>query len=551
MTTTSKDIFLLEKQNKLEQPSPVDDRQWITINDQNNGVYQSGKVKLNTSVLSSSGKRVSYSEGYLSIPYVIVISGVDATPANVDLRVLTDFKISLKNGMSVINTCKLDLNNTSVLQQNSHLDMLKTAYWNMGMNGLDEKYSYEELLIGKDNPDSLRYALAANNLNGHGLCNNTNHGSVVAGNSFRNTVRGNSGFQRKMDKQVKSLTNDNGMDSVLPANHLSSSEICHVEKTEFYTCYHILLKVPLTMLSDVFAGVNLNRSSFFNMEISVNESNFQLLKVAADLSLVANSMNVHGETNPVMVASAAANNGMADIPNDTTLTVTGSVVRPNFGGAHSTLNIVHATQQVVKLHVPLIELEPGVESKYLELHRSVKLNYTEYNYSKVTITAGANMNHQLNAGISNPRWILIVPQLPSTSNQGISSIQSPFCSCPAITAPTSFSNFNVKVNGKNLFQERLYRDKDFFEQLRGLYSINSNMTPNIQGGISFEEFVSGSYKYYFVDLSRNVPLENNQPTNIQVDVKNEGLLDTDLHIFVGQIKTLEIDNFTGARLNPV
>ena len=255
------------------------------------------------------------------------------------------------------------------------------------------------------------------------------------------------------------------------------------------------------------------------------------------------------DPHPNLPKSTRSEWGSYDMRENGTLTVSASVVKPTFP-AHRSLNIVH-DQTDVRLHVPVVRLTPSEEENWLSINKTIQFSYPTFSLYETTVAAQGRLNYQISAGIINPRSILIIPQLTAVENAMVPPLESPYFSAPNCACPSLFSDFNVSVDGINLYQNNLSSSVDFYRQIQGLYASNSNMTDNIKGGLTFRDFNSGLYKYYFVDISRSADPDSSRPRNIQIKFKNEGLKAYTLYIFVTSMNRIEIDGLTGARLTAV
>jgi len=106
-------------ESKTEEPPIFVDKQWLYVNDQNQGSY-SGQIVLNTTSLSNNGAYVQYSEGYIVIPTVLQVQSasltVNATPL--------DFACALKAGYwNLLHSMSVELNGGSVVQQTGFLNV--------------------------------------------------------------------------------------------------------------------------------------------------------------------------------------------------------------------------------------------------------------------------------------------------------------------------------------------------------------------------------------------------------------------------------------------
>jgi len=106
-------------ESKSEEPPLFVDKQWLYVNDQNQGSY-SGQIVINTTSLSNNGSFVDYKESYLVIPTVLQIQSasltVNATPV--------DFACALKAGYwNLLHSMSVELNGGSVVQQTGFLNI--------------------------------------------------------------------------------------------------------------------------------------------------------------------------------------------------------------------------------------------------------------------------------------------------------------------------------------------------------------------------------------------------------------------------------------------
>ena len=88
-------------------------RRWIYVSDSNQGQYSNGVCKISTEILSNGGKLVDYSQAYLSVPYVVVLTKMNdaVPPVEVNLAALNDYKVALKT--LPVNSLRVDMNNST------------------------------------------------------------------------------------------------------------------------------------------------------------------------------------------------------------------------------------------------------------------------------------------------------------------------------------------------------------------------------------------------------------------------------------------------------
>jgi hypothetical protein len=96
------------------------DKQWLYVNDNNNGSY-SGQIVLDTTSLSNSGSYINWSEAFIAMPLVLQAEGsATAITATNSL----DYLMGLKNGYwQILHSMSVEFNNGSIIQQTPFLNV--------------------------------------------------------------------------------------------------------------------------------------------------------------------------------------------------------------------------------------------------------------------------------------------------------------------------------------------------------------------------------------------------------------------------------------------
>jgi hypothetical protein len=158
------------------KPATFVDKQWLYVNDSNNGSY-TGQIVIDSTTLSNSGSYIGWSESFLQVPLVL-----QAESASIDANTKKfDFGMALKNGYwQLIHSMSVEFNNGSVVQQTPFLNVFASfknlTSWSEG----DLKCWGKITGFAPDTADSwvfnsiLAAASNANGLqgNGTGFCNN-------------------------------------------------------------------------------------------------------------------------------------------------------------------------------------------------------------------------------------------------------------------------------------------------------------------------------------------------------------------------------------------
>jgi hypothetical protein len=104
------------------KPATFVDKQWLYVNDSNNGSY-TGQIVLDSTTLSNSGSYIGWSESFLQIPLVLQ---AESTPINA-VGSKFDFGMALKSGYwQLIHSMSVEFNNGSVVQQTPFLNVFSS-----------------------------------------------------------------------------------------------------------------------------------------------------------------------------------------------------------------------------------------------------------------------------------------------------------------------------------------------------------------------------------------------------------------------------------------
>ena len=213
----------------------------------------------------------------------------------------------------------------------------------------------------------------------------------------------------------------------------------------------------------------------------------------------------------------------------------------------------------IYLYVPSYTFNPVYEQAYLS--SPVKqIKYTDiYQYQILNTAAGGAglINSLVTNGIANIKSILILPFFSAGTAgatglpAGMPVYQSPYD--PAGTGCTSplslLTNFNVVVSGQNsIYNTQRFAFEQFNNQLYGTNSVNGGMTDGLTSGLVDRLGFDMEYGYYYVDLSRMLPVEESVPKSIQIIGTNASARAMDYIVFVEYGVEISIDALTGVRV---
>lgn len=348
--------------------------------------------------------------------------------------------------------------------------------------------------------------------------------------------------------------------------------------------------VPL--LKGVFMKMTMNlnntTTAFSTISVSPVGANYQIKPRSLVLTSVSNPI---GGVNPLMIASA----GFVPSTSLTATTYTtpdGGLSLFQTGNASATAQSAAITCTItyrmnisvgalcldstiaglgagssplaksVYLYIPAYSFNPVFEQAYLS--SPVKeIKYSDiYQYQVINVGGGQTFNNLVTNGIANIKSVLILPFHTSTGSSadvsqsglgvpGTPVWQSPFD--PAGTGPTSpmcaITNFNVQISGQNaIYNMEKYSFEQFNNQLYGYNAVNGGLTDGLTSGLVSRYDFDNCYCYYYVDVSRMLPVEMTVPKSVQIIGQNMSSRSVDLIVFVEYGVSISVDLLTGARV---
>jgi len=153
------------------------DKQWLYVNDNNNGSY-SGQIVLDTTSLSNSGSYINWSEAFIAMPLVLQAEG---SATGITATNNLDYLMGLKNGYwQILHSMSVEFNNGSIIQQTPFLNVF-CSFKNLTSWSQNDVINWGA--ICGFCPDSCRSWLYNNNstansllnfmnTSGQGVCNN-------------------------------------------------------------------------------------------------------------------------------------------------------------------------------------------------------------------------------------------------------------------------------------------------------------------------------------------------------------------------------------------
>lgn len=211
----------------------------------------------------------------------------------------------------------------------------------------------------------------------------------------------------------------------------------------------------------------------------------------------------------------------------------------------------------IYLYVPSYTFNPVFEMSYLS--SPIKsIQYTDiYQYQVLKVPGGGsgNINNLITNGIANIKSVLVIPFFsPGVGNTGLPAntpvYQSPFdpAGCGATSPLTGLTNFNIVVSGQNtIYNTQRYAFEEFNNQFYGVNAVNGGMTDGLTSGLIDRLGFDMEYSFYYVDLSRMLPVEESVPKSVQLVGQNNSQKEMDFWVFIEYGVSVDIDALTGVR----
>lgn len=574
-------------------------KKWLYVNDSNSQNYTS-QVVIDSTPLANSGGWINWSEGFIVMPLAVELKS--ATPANLPVGTrLGDHSWAFKAGFwHMINSMTLEFNNQNCVQQTPFLNVFRSFKAHTSFSQDDLLNEGSTIGYYPDDAGSWSFnddnATTTNPLraNGVGLCNNkqfpitiaqspvaggsiTTGTPLIVGSAFAGASTGasatgatnptsyvgddygvNKGFAKRSSwygySNAGDTLNQDAINDQTTSNAVYRSSKL-VQAGAGSVGWQIYAKLRLKDLSDFFQKCPLLKGSTIRFYINTNQSSitFATTKGTIDANglqatyptISVSSVSVLGGlTNPLMIASADIQQGLAPLPADT-YTLNVNIYKTSDG-------LYQTGLQSCRLYAPVYKMNPLAEQRYLQLAPTKKVEYRDIFQYQFNDIAGnsTSFNILVSNGIANIQSVLVVPFLTAGANgTTYNTLLSPTSTSGATPDPITLTNFNIQVSGVNLFLNNEYYDyEQFNEELKSSNQLNGSLTTGLASGLISEDMFSRGYRYYYGNCSRILPSEEGVSRSIQIMGQNASKLACNLMVFVEFKRSIVIDIATGARI---
>lgn len=593
----SSDKLVFDLSSEIESTTSIFvKKDWLNILDNQNQNYSSNQSVIDTSQLSNSNKYLSYREAYLQIPMLITLSNPStalglATFSPATTATTADYSVGLKNWFGqIIHSFTLDYNGTTIIQQTPYINMWNSFKLMTSLSMADVLTQGSTIGFYPDDPLAFSFNPVVS-VSGQGACNNmvsplglTASSTISLLHNSYMAQGGNIGHMKRIqyinyDPDAVAGGAGAGAYSTLQTaqscNQLWKSYIFNKVNGVNATQAGILqiavsATVYLKHIHSFFQMCPLLKGVFMKMTLNLNNTSttFTTATGAPNTTMLLTGVsNAVGGVCPLMLSATAyddvgAAQGNIALSN---LGVGTYVASVSVGGTcllSSQSSIAGVLKspiaQSIYLYVPSYTFNPVFEQAYLSSPIK-KIEYSDvYQYQVINIPGGAVFNNLITNGIANIKSVLVLPFFSASAgiaNTGlpiqIPVYQSPFD--PAGTGPTSplcaITNFNVVISGQNaIYNTQMRGYEQFNDQLYGANAVNGGMTDGLSSSLINSLGFELEYSYYYVDVSRMLPVEQSVPKSVQIIGQNLSAKAVDYYVFIEYSCSVSIDVLVGARI---
>lgn len=551
-------------------------KNWLSTIDLNNGVYSTNQIILDTSALSNSNRYIGYREGVILLPLLFTLSCTTNSAAFAPNTTATscDYCLGMKNFFfSVIHSLSLDLQGGTIVQTTPFSQMYQAFVLLTSLSYNDVAVLGPSIGFWPDTSLALGYFPTTSTPSGVGVCNNQNFpqaGGVVSGawNSYETFNQGFYKRQQFMNLNADGLTNVGGsawsalmsktnLNTIYKSNVIQKANGTGAGNGFGVWQSQVIGAIRLRDLHDFFDRIPMAKNLFMKLTLNLNQTSVQFSTNAATPPAVTvdSVTSPLGGVNTIMIASTLASNGSnGALPASLSYIASVAVGADCLNQTQKTgTQLVSGFMRNVTLITPSYQFNPVYEKLYLETPIR-EINYTDlYSYQVYGVGSGSNFNSILTNGIAGLRAICVMPiHSAAAVNGNISPLLSPFD--PAGGGPTSplvfLNNFQVTVSGSNInYNQQISTYQNMWQNLNGALCINSNQIDGNSGnGLLSQIDFETEYCYFYCDLSRGLPMDNQVAKSVSISGTNLSALSVDLYCFLVYDSRVTINLYTGLRV---
>ena len=467
-------------------------RDWLNLQDQNNGNYLGNQMVLDTSQLANSNKYMAYREAYFAVPLLLTATNASTNGLMQDTQASgnsCDRAFGLKSWFgSLIHSMSLDYAGTTIIQTTPLCSMWNQFGLVTTMSLQDVKTNGATLGFFPDTSDSWTYT-AGDSANGPGVTNNcnalgqqqlsgvfgrggiSNEGWAERSKIFAFALDGASGYGNTSYQELLTASSAQLMriGTVIGSTLNNATPPATNRKADIWQAQQMAI-IRLKDIHPFFSQVPLLKGVFMRLTLNLNQPSVQISNPSGTGNIVLSSMtNPLGGVNPLMISATQSATTSLVLPGAGTGDVTavpGGSKALRVDGAttsvttNATVSLavgavcLNSSQKAAQpgivdgdigrsvfLYVPAYTFNPTFEEAYLASPTKTIVYTDIYQFTTPLIPASSAFNQLITNGIANIKSVLVLPFFDKIAPEGVGAAtqappyQSPFD--PAGCGPTS------------------------------------------------------------------------------------------------------------------
>lgn len=552
---------------------PFVEKKVLILDDKSSGNY-STEIRFESSGLSSALSYLNWSEGVITIPLVISVSGATAIDFTASGQLYTDYMMCLKNSyMTLIDRMTIWSGSNTVVSQVQNINQYLNFRLLSELSEDDERVWGDLMNFHPDNGASWSYNTAPTT-RGNGVSNNVFAPSETESYLGIQNQYFNDGAFKRCNKFVNKADADRA--SLFSDSNLGTMGFDYIEnlasaKNYYLTAFIRLRDIPF------FKDMPLLMGSLFKISISINQGSLKLYKDASGNLMQNSNTFTSGSCCPLLIASSTISNaltvatsavattnnagfiagGSSNLPTGNTMTVALGVTKVVSGNGTTYSHPISNC----RIYVPTYRFDEQVLQNYIAMGTK-KHVYNNVVHSLFNVGAGNSFTQTINTRSRITR-IIIVPELAQSGNGSTSAATtnatlvqqkySPFDIFPAGTAPCGamlLSKLKIMVGGAMVWNNEVNYGWEHFLFETQNYGINGNLSNGIASGRISRNGFEGEFSYIVCNV-RNQSLDYSKPMQVDIAGTSLCLKDMILNCFIEYEASCDFDLTTGAMSNLV
>jgi len=412
------------------------------------------------------------------------------------------------------------------------------------MDGIASTIGFSSCL---DSTESVVYQATGGAFkSGSGLTNNRPFGTT---SGFQALTQNAGKYNKAVNERIsrsKDAKSTQGLVSVVTDAELRSDFAPTFRVSGNYMIWYDTAIIRLKDLFDSMASFGLVKRFDAQLRLYVNTGSLTVgvntpNNAACGYETFTQANSTFSNTVPITINLLAGSVTAGGIPATVTHVTAGVFLRRPAVTTFNSINLAssgadHAMPSC-RIYYSSVAIQPQKELAYIEQNSSKTCVFknTLYNlYSN--ILAGNTFTQLIQAGVSNPHSLIIIPFINSAT---YTQYGSPYDTAPGSFSPCRLSNLQVTVGGVQVMQSAFNYGFKNYQQFQNSESLTSSDL-GISNGIVSRKWWEQN-RIYYVNLSRGRPADKVTPRSITVSCTNSSAVPVDLMIFCTYLDEVTLD----------